>query len=109
MNGRSVIIMAILLVEAALAAPRSFAAGTTSFESLLVGTGARAQGVGGAYTALTDDVNSIYWNQAGLCLVTEPQVTFMYNALIEGMGYSCLALGIHKRNGNRHWPGESPS
>ena len=34
---------------------------------LSVGAGARALGMGGAHTALTNDVTSGYWNVAGSC------------------------------------------
>src|SRR5258708_2353878 len=40
---------------------------TASF--LNVGVGARGLGMGGAYTALADDANAVYWNPAGLAQV----------------------------------------
>ena len=33
---------------------------------LKLGVGARAVGMGGAYTAIADDVNSMGWNPAGI-------------------------------------------
>jgi len=40
--------------------------GTTGFVFLRLGNGARASGMGEAFTAVADDATSIYWNPAGL-------------------------------------------
>jgi hypothetical protein len=37
--------------------------GTTAAQFLKISAGARAVGMGGAYTALANDINSIYWNR----------------------------------------------
>lgn len=52
-----------ILIALFLASP-ALGAETASF--LSIGVGARGLGMGGAYTALADDANSIYWNPAGL-------------------------------------------
>jgi hypothetical protein len=91
-NSLSIVIAAGMFL--ALGTPGAFAAGSTACEFLLMGVGARAQGVGSAYTALSDDSNSIYWNQAGLGLVSRPEVSFMHNAWVEGIGYDSLTVGI---------------
>ena len=36
--------------------------------------GVRAMGMGGAFIAVADDVNTVYWNPAGLSDVREPQI-----------------------------------
>ncbi len=43
-----------------------------------VGVGARALGMGGAYTAVADDANATMWNPAGLARVDNLNFTFMY-------------------------------
>jgi hypothetical protein len=40
-------------------------------------TGARPAGMGGAFVALADDVNALYWNPAGLTLSRHMQLGFM--------------------------------
>ena len=40
--------------------------GTTAAQFLKIGVGARAMGLGGSYTALANDVTSLYWNPAGI-------------------------------------------
>ncbi len=37
--------------------------------------GARALGMGGAYTAISDDCSAIFWNPAGLMLLEEPSLS----------------------------------
>ncbi len=43
--------------------------------------GTRAMGLGTAYTALSDDVTSLYWNPAGLASLIRQQVTALYEKL----------------------------
>lgn len=74
-------------------------AGVSSAEFLLIGVGARAQGLGNAYTAVTADANSIYWNQAGLGLMKRTEVSFMHNAWLDGMTYQYAAVGVPTRAG----------
>jgi len=40
--------------------------------------GTRPQAMGGAFVALADDVNAVYWNPAGLKQIEGAQVSFMY-------------------------------
>ncbi len=46
--------------------------GTTSAEFLLLGAGARGTALGGAYTAIANDVSALYYNPAGAALMTRP-------------------------------------
>ena len=40
--------------------------------------GARPQGMGGAFSAIADDANAIYWNPAGLGQILKGEFTFMH-------------------------------
>jgi hypothetical protein len=50
-----------------------------------MGVGARALGMGGAFSTIADDATSTYWNPAGLGFMMKRHVTFMY-ADLYGLG-----------------------
>ncbi len=52
--------------------------GTTAAAFLEIGVGARAQAMGGAFTAVTQDVTSMYWNSAGIGRISGFEVTFSH-------------------------------
>ncbi len=63
-----------------------------------VGMGARALGMGGAFAAVADDANAIYYNPAGLALIEQHDVTSMYSTLLGagnyfGAGYAQKNIG----------------
>lgn len=47
-------------------------------EFLAIGVGGRALGMGGAHTAIVNDVTSGYWNPAGLARIDYPQIALMH-------------------------------
>ena len=66
---------------------------------LKLGVGARAMGMGGAYTAVADDVNSIYWNPAGLSTLTKQEVSATHADLFANTRYDTLAYAQHTQYG----------
>ena len=50
--------------------------GTTAAQFLKIGVGTRAIGMGGAFTTVESDVNSMYWNPAGLARIYSREATF---------------------------------
>jgi len=66
--------------------------GTAGLQFLKIGIGARALGMGEAYTAVTDDISSIYWNPAGLALKAQDQVMFSHTAWVAGINYEFVAF-----------------
>ena len=62
--------------------------GTESTFSL--GFGARAIGMGQAFTALADDPTAVFWNPAGLEFINQQSATFFHTTLFEGVQYDYL-------------------
>jgi len=88
-----VVILIILTVLPRLVFADIFAkTGTAGLQFLKIGIGARALGMGEAYTAVTDDISSIYWNPAGLALKAQDQVMFSHTAWIAGINYEFVAF-----------------
>lgn len=65
--------------------------GTTSAAFLKIEPGARAVGLGGAFTAVCDDATSIYWNPAGITTIKNKEVTFMHNEWLLDIKYEFLS------------------
>jgi len=54
--------------------------------------GARPLGMGGAFSAVANDANAIFWNPAGISLLQRQELTTMYSNL-NGLGLSNSYLG----------------
>ena len=68
--------------------------GTSTATFLRIGKGARAEGMGGAHTAVTNDAQAIYWNPAGLSRIERRQITMEHNQFIEEMNSQFAAFAI---------------
>ena len=68
--------------------------GTTAAKFLSLGIGARANAMGGAYTAVANDASSIYWNPAGIASSDEFQALFTYTNLFAGINLDYFGLII---------------
>lgn len=59
-------------------------AGSAGLQFLKIGVGARETAMGEAFVSLSNDVNAVFWNVAGIGFVTSPQLTFSHaNWLVE--------------------------
>ena len=54
--------------------------GTSSLQFLKIGNGARGTGMGETFTAVADDISSLFYNPAGLSLFKENGLTFSHTA-----------------------------
>ncbi len=59
---------------------------------LEIGVGARPLGMGGAFTALADDENAVFYNPAGLAFLTKRGLTSLYSRQFELLDYSVIGL-----------------
>ena len=48
--------------------------------SNILGAGARALGMGGAFTAIADDATAASWNPAGLAQISKPEITIVFDS-----------------------------
>ena len=68
--------------------------GTTAAQFLKIGVGSRPIGMGGAYTASANDINSIYWNPAGLASIYSREAYFNHVDWISDVKLDYAAFGI---------------
>ncbi len=59
------------------------AGGTNAFNFLQMSIGSRAQGMGNAFTAIGSDINTIYYNPAGIGFASRPTLMFFHAQLYE--------------------------
>ena len=92
MRRLTLIFMALLA-----AAPAAWAGGTNGAPFLTIGVGARAAGMGEAFTAVADDASAIAWNPGGLGAIDSQQLALMHalwdaDTSVDNLGY-VLPLG----------------
>lgn len=68
--------------------------GTTAANFLEIGTNSRAVSMGEAYVSLADDVNSAYWNPAGLAYVKGLEFGVSNQDWVVGITHSTFAAAI---------------
>lgn len=64
--------------------------GTTGAQFLKIGSGARPVGMGRAFAGVADDVNSLYWNPAGIGQLAKPEFTAMHLEYFQDINYEYL-------------------
>lgn len=83
----------LCLTLAVCGAARGAARANSGAAFLKLGAGARASGLGSAYTALADDVTSLHWNPAGLCRLHGRELSAMHAELFSDSRYDFLGYG----------------
>ena len=66
---------------------------------LKIGVGARAIGMGGAFTAVSDDVNALFWNPAGLAQIQQSQLGAMTASLAADTSLNTLGYAQPTKHG----------
>lgn len=63
----------------------SLHAGRYAGDFMMIGSGARALGMGGAFASLADDGSAIYWNSGGLSQIRDSEVSAMHAFLYKNL------------------------
>ena len=125
-RGAVLIVMAFLIITAA--APSAHAvdihdgAGTTGAAFLKIEGGSRPAGLGGAFAGLANDINTIFWNPAGLTAINDRELTAMqhfsfadinnqtigYAQRVERLVWGASFLGSFTEIERRQGPTEDP-
>jgi len=77
----------------------TFAQAGETAQFLKIGTGARAIGMGGAFTAVADDISAISWNPAGLSNLTRREAGLMHAELAAETRYDFLGYSQPLKRG----------
>lgn len=85
-------LIAALLALAAPARALQSNVGTTAADFLTFGAGARALGMGEAYTAVADGPDAAYWNPAGLGRMARPEALYARAEPAAGLHHDFLAV-----------------
>jgi hypothetical protein len=80
-----IILLLAFISNAVLCGP-----GTTGADFLKIGVGARPSGMGEAFTAVAADVNSMFWNPAGIAGIKEKQLLAMHSEWLAGIRYEVI-------------------
>ena len=64
------------------------------FTFMKIGVGARPVAMGGAYTAVADDANALFWNPAGLALNSTPGGSVTIMKLLQSVSYASAGVAV---------------
>jgi len=84
------LIIVLICIPIAIQAQDGDGQGGTRSPFSEFGFGARAMGLGNAYTALADDPTAVFWNPAGLDYIYQQSLTFFHASLYMGTNYDFL-------------------
>lgn len=95
MKKQSTLIIALLLLLPIMLSATPFGkTGTAALQFLKLGVDARAIGMGEAYTAVSDDISSTYWNPAGLAPAMQNQAFFSHTNWIANIYHEYAAASF---------------
>lgn len=86
--------IAALVLTGALSAQEPYRRGTTAANFLEIGYGSRGNAMGDAAVATANDLESCYWNPAGLALMRNNEVLFNMQPWIIDINTSFAAVGL---------------
>jgi hypothetical protein len=89
--------LTVLIATVALPdlAAQSQKTGTTSAQVLKFNVGPRAIGMGGAFTAVANDITAMYWNPGGTAHIKRNEAFFNHTSLYADIRYDYAAIASH--------------
>lgn len=63
----------------------SIFAGRYAGDFMMIGAGVKPLGMGGAFAAIANDGNAIYWNSSGIAQIRDSEITIMHAFLYKGI------------------------
>ncbi|MCF7919232.1 MAG: PorV/PorQ family protein [Candidatus Cloacimonetes bacterium] len=92
MKKTNLIIILILVLPLLVSAAIFPKVGTAGVQFLKLGVDARAIGMGEAYTAVSDDISSVFWNPAGLSLNPQSQILLSHTEYVADIRHEFMAV-----------------
>ncbi len=89
----------VLMVGSVAPVLASSVGGTSGGEVLSIPVGARAVAMGEAFTAMADDVSSLYWNPAGIAILNQSEASFMHSQWLKDLTYNNASVAVPLENG----------
>ncbi|MFH1957436.1 MAG: PorV/PorQ family protein [bacterium] len=90
MMRKIILIMAVLFISSSVVLADS----VDALPYLRMGVGARALGMGGAFTGLSDDVSASYYNPAGVASLDSNELSLMTGVLSNDRSFNWMAFGM---------------
>jgi hypothetical protein len=87
-----------LIVSVSAYAQQVSKVGTTVAPFLRIDVGSRAVGMGGAFTAIANDVSAMYWNPGGVARIANAEAMFCYTRWLADVTFNYAAFAINLRN-----------
>lgn len=75
----------IIVILALTAISACLFSGRYAGDFMMIGAGVKPMGMGGAYSAISNDGNAIYWNSSGIAQIRDPELIIMHAFLYKGI------------------------
>lgn len=89
------LLTAIIILPVSVANAQTVKTGTTASQVLKINVGPRAIGMGGAYTAISNDITAMYWNPGGTANIQRNEAFFNHTAFYADVNYDYAAVASH--------------
>lgn len=90
------LILILIILMFGLTCAYGASGGSAVFDFLKLDTNARSAAIGGTFVGISDDVNTLAYNPAGLGNIDINQITFMHNQWFEGVRQQYIGF-VHRK------------